>query len=181
MQGQTKKEYKIKALFKIQAQLQATISFFYYYINYLWFLYWQPREKKIKYSFFTYLYTPKHTQNFLFYYEHTNDRNWKTFLNYQGYIEIFKIDLEGSTSMKIGFQRVVQTYLWEEADRKVTTKMLGMLRCSVKNLLREQQALELHNSVRKIKQIQIRRRKDLVVLADNTSNLSQKYTRATNS
>lgn len=82
--------------------------------------------------------------------------------------------------MKICFQRVVQTYLWEEADRKVTTKMLGMLRCSVKNL-REQQALELNNSVRKIKQIQIRRQKDLVVLADNTSNLSQKYTRATNS
>lgn len=82
--------------------------------------------------------------------------------------------------MKIGFQRVVQTYLWEEADRKVTTKMLGMLRCTVKNL-REQLALELYNSVRKIKQIQIRRQKDLVVLADNTSNLSQKYTRATNS
>lgn len=82
--------------------------------------------------------------------------------------------------MKICFQRVGQTYLWEEADRKVTTKMLGMLRCSVKNL-REQQALELNNSVRKIKQIQIRRQKDLVVLADNTSNLSQKYTRATNS
>lgn len=82
--------------------------------------------------------------------------------------------------MKIGFQRVVQTYLWEEADRKVTTKMLGMLRCTVKNL-REQLALELYNSVRKIKQIQIRRRKDSVVLADNTSNLSQKYTRATNS
>lgn len=138
------------------------------------------QRKKIKYTFFTYLYTPKHTQNFLFYHEHTNDRNWKTFLNYQGYIEICKIDLEGNTSMKIGFQRVVQTYLWEEADRKVTTKMLGMLRCTVKNL-REQLALELYNSVRKIKQIQIRRQKDLVVLAGNTSNLSQKYTRATNS
>lgn len=71
------------------------------------------------------LYTPKHTHNFLTYCEYTNDRNWERILNYQSYMEKFKLAAHGNQFPRVFhyFQSVAHAHLWEEAGRNIMMKV----------------------------------------------------------
>lgn len=122
-------------------------------------LYWQYRKKGLYTLSHAHLHTPKHTHNFLIYCEYTNNRNWKSILNYQSDMESFKLAAHGnkpiSKSVSLFSKHSSCTFMGGGCKKRDDEGALGILRCSVRNLVNKEQTLEVRNvwqCMRKIQQ-----------------------------